>query len=208
MDGLGETVGAVYHTDDGGATWIKQFADASSETFNSVHFINEQIGWVGGYNGSIYHTDDGGQNWSREQSHTTGIIWTIDFIDETCGWAIGDDIMKWEDIDASIQCTPNANSQTLSIITLEQNFPNPFNTSTMIRFSVHNPSYITLSIFNVLGQKIDVLIDEIKSVGNYRAQWNAEGMPSGIYFFQLSAIAINSNNGLVTSQIRKIVLSR
>ncbi len=60
--------------------------------------------------------------------------------------------------------------------------PNPFNLSTTIEYSLTQDSQVTLNIYNVSGQIINVLKDEYKQAGNYSAIWDASGMPSGIYF--------------------------
>ncbi|QQS36650.1 MAG: T9SS type A sorting domain-containing protein [Ignavibacteriales bacterium] len=77
---------------------------------------------------------------------------------------------------------------------LEQNFPNPFNPVTKIKFSIpsvetgHAPSlHVTLKVFDVLGNEIETLVNEEKPVGNYELRWNAESLPSGVYFYQLKA---------------------
>jgi len=70
---------------------------------------------------------------------------------------------------------------------LGQNYPNPFNPITMIRYSIPERSNVSLKIFNPLGEEIELLIEEIKEVGIYEAIWNAEGLPSGVYFYRLQA---------------------
>jgi|GEM_PF-3287214 len=70
---------------------------------------------------------------------------------------------------------------------LEQNYPNPFNPSTTIRFSLQTAETVQLSIFNQLGQKVETLINEPMSAGSYSLTWNAEALPSGIYYYSLQA---------------------
>ncbi|MEL6821869.1 MAG: T9SS type A sorting domain-containing protein [Calditrichota bacterium] len=70
---------------------------------------------------------------------------------------------------------------------LEQNYPNPFNPSTTIRFSLQKAETIRLSIFNQLGQKVETLINEQMSAGSYSLTWNAEALPSGVYYYSLHA---------------------
>lgn len=70
---------------------------------------------------------------------------------------------------------------------LEQNFPNPFNPSTTIEFSLTKSSVVTLSIYNSLGQLVDQIIDNRElSAGNYREVWQPNNLPSGVYIYQLS----------------------
>jgi hypothetical protein len=68
---------------------------------------------------------------------------------------------------------------------LDQNFPNPFNPSTTISFSLPEVSYVLLKMFNALGEEIEILVSEELSAGNYKFDWNAINLPSGIYFYTL-----------------------
>ena len=71
--------------------------------------------------------------------------------------------------------------------TLAQNYPNPFNPSTTIQFSVPEQSFVSLEIFNTLGEKVDLLLAEELNAGTYRYNWNAGNLTSGIYYYSLSA---------------------
>jgi hypothetical protein len=70
---------------------------------------------------------------------------------------------------------------------LDQNFPNPFNPVTEIRYSVIANSRVTLQVYNVLGKQVALLVDEQKNPGTYIVSWNASALPSGIYFYKLQA---------------------
>jgi CubicO group peptidase (beta-lactamase class C family) len=70
---------------------------------------------------------------------------------------------------------------------LDQNYPNPFNPSTTIRFSIPQSSFITLEVFNALGEKIDVLVSEELNAGTYNYDLNASNLTSGIYLYRLQA---------------------
>ena len=68
---------------------------------------------------------------------------------------------------------------------LEQNYPNPFNPVTQISYSVPFESFVTLSVFNSLGQKVKVLIQENKPAGQHSVIFDAGELPNGVYFYQL-----------------------
>ncbi|MGB5893259.1 MAG: T9SS type A sorting domain-containing protein, partial [Ignavibacteriaceae bacterium] len=70
---------------------------------------------------------------------------------------------------------------------LEQNFPNPFNPSTKIKYSIPTQSKVVIKVYDLLGNEIAVLMDEEKSIGTYELTWNAPNLPSGIYFYRLQA---------------------
>ncbi len=69
--------------------------------------------------------------------------------------------------------------------TLSQNYPNPFNPSTKIRYSIPHTAKVVIKVFDVLGNEIETLINEEKQAGTYELTWYAEGLPSGVYFYQL-----------------------
>ncbi len=68
---------------------------------------------------------------------------------------------------------------------LEQNYPNPFNPSTNINFSIAEPSVVEIAVFNLLGQKVAVLMDEFKEAGLHSVSFNASQLPSGAYFYTI-----------------------
>jgi hypothetical protein len=71
--------------------------------------------------------------------------------------------------------------------TLEQNFPNPFNPATQIRFSLSDPGMVSLTIFDVLGREVSTLVKEYMHPGIYHAEWDASSFPSGTYIYRLTA---------------------
>jgi hypothetical protein len=75
---------------------------------------------------------------------------------------------------------------------LSQNYPNPFNPSTKIMFDIPTRSHVTLTVYNVLGQKVTTLVDKEMPPGSYVADWNSTSdngteVTSGVYFYKLEA---------------------
>ncbi|NOX16654.1 MAG: T9SS type A sorting domain-containing protein [Chlorobi bacterium] len=70
---------------------------------------------------------------------------------------------------------------------LEQNFPNPFNPSTIIKFEIPEETKVTLKIYDVLGNEAAVLVNENKPAGSYSVEFNAEKLSSGFYIYSLRA---------------------
>jgi hypothetical protein len=81
---------------------------------------------------------------------------------------------------------------------LSQNYPNPFNPNTTIKYSLLKQSHVTLSVFDILGRRVKLLVNEIQQAGNYRINFNAQRFASGIYYYQ-----IQSNDFV---QIKKMVI--
>ncbi|TAK59192.1 MAG: choice-of-anchor B family protein [Bacteroidetes bacterium] len=116
------------------------------------------------------------------------------------GWYL-DDIVVASTVDV-----PEEPSHVLpQEITLEQNYPNPFNPATVIRYSLSVNSYVTLKIYDVLGKEVVTLVKEHQASGFKSQVWDASGVPSGVYFYQLTA---QEETGNVTVLRKKLVLMR
>ena len=72
---------------------------------------------------------------------------------------------------------------------LSQNFPNPFNPSTEFNFQISPQSagFVTLKIYNTLGEEIATVVNEHLDAGTYSRNWIANGIPSGVYYYRLQA---------------------
>ncbi|MFH1196429.1 MAG: T9SS type A sorting domain-containing protein [bacterium] len=89
-----------------------------------------------------------------------------------------------ESTDTFVQ-TPDENIP--ESFSLEQNYPNPFNPVTTICYRLPQAGLITLEIFNVLGQKLETLVNEFQTAGKYQLQWKPQDLPSGIYFYRIKS---------------------
>jgi hypothetical protein len=70
---------------------------------------------------------------------------------------------------------------------LRQNYPNPFNPQTVIPYDVASRSHVKLEVFNVLGQKVQTLVNEVKNPGSYKLNFNAANLGSGMYLIRYNA---------------------
>ena len=70
---------------------------------------------------------------------------------------------------------------------LYQNFPNPFNPTTTIKYSIPKLSFVTIKIYDVLGSEVATLLNEERPAGTYELNWNANNISSGVYFYTLQA---------------------
>ena len=88
----------------------------------------------------------------------------------------------------------------LENFSLEQNYPNPFNPTTSIAFSIPQSTFVTLKVYDVLGNEVATLVNEFKAVGSYEVEFNSSDLSSGMYFYKLEAGKY--------STIKKMVLIR
>jgi len=78
---------------------------------------------------------------------------------------------------------------------LEQNYPNPFNPVTTIGFSMVDPGFVTLKVFDLLGREVAVLVQDQTGPGRYEVRFDAAGVPSGMYFYRMQTRPLNSTAG-------------
>ena len=81
---------------------------------------------------------------------------------------------------------------------LAQNYPNPFNPSTSIEYTVPSNEYVTLKVYDVLGNTVSTLVNENKEAGKYNVMFDASNLTSGIYFYSIQAGKFN--------QVKKMML--
>ncbi len=97
--------------------------------------------------------------------------------------------LKQIDYDGSFQYSNIVEINSLAGLSFElnQNYPNPFNPSTRINYSISIQSHVILTVYDMLGNEIAILVDEFKPAGTYIVEFNAASLPSGMYFYTLNA---------------------
>ncbi len=88
---------------------------------------------------------------------------------------------------------------------LSQNYPNPFNPVTNINFSLPKSGFVTLKVFNMLGQEVASIVNGIQQAGTYKADFNANKLPSGVYFYTIKVVT-NENSSSVWTDTKKMIL--
>ena len=179
--------GTVLHTVDGGNTWKKQETGIRN-IFKSVHFTDNNTGWIVGSQGIILYTGDGGKTWEKEWSGTSQNLYSVYFTDKREGWAvgIGGTILHYtSETPPDDWKTPGPIVNGESI--LYDNYPNPFNTSTNIRFNLTEDSYVELAVYDVSGRKVARLAEGFLISGEYRYIFDASHLSSGMYIYRFRA---------------------
>lgn len=183
---------SIRYTTNAGSNCSNQIPDpgGSGQNLEDIYFINNQTGWAGTSYSKVYKTTNAGVNWGYQI--VTGGSSRISFSDSQNGWAGKSGVL-------GLYHTTNGGGiilqvQNISNITpyefaLYQNYPNPFNPRTNIKFSVSGSSSAQtfLSVFDILGREIEILVNETLKPGSYNVDWDATNYPSGVYFYKLSA---------------------
>lgn len=175
----------ILHSTNAGDSWnyfeIGVFGQA-----HAVSFRTENEGWaVVPTSENFVATFDYGETWTKYAAPDSSRLYDIVFTDSLTGYAVGEEgvILKYK-----YQKPDNVNEEYLNAndFSLLQNYPNPFNPSTTISYILNEPGYVKLKIYDALGKDIVTLVNEFKTSGNYKIDWNPEYEASGTYFIQLN----------------------
>lgn len=91
-------------------------------------------------------------------------------------------------------------TETPSGFRLHQNFPNPFNPATTIRFEVGGSGFLSLKVFDVLGREVATLVNEHKTAGEYSVQFDASNLASGVYYYRLTAGSFSQTQKMIVAK--------
>jgi photosystem II stability/assembly factor-like uncharacterized protein len=183
-------------TTNSGETWA--IVSNNMGNFSKlINFVNVNTGYFIRDN-FISKTNNGGLNWSGSQVPNIFYqLLSINFINENTGWVAGSlgDIFKTTSGN-TIGINPVSNEIPKSF-SLYQNYPNPFNPTTKISFDLPKSSFVELTIYDVTGRQISILVNEQLSAGKYIMDFNASNLPSGVYFYQIKSGSYTNTKKMV-----------
>jgi photosystem II stability/assembly factor-like uncharacterized protein len=181
--------GTILKSSDAGDNW-SAVSTPTSEELLSIDVSKQNTNWLlaCGSNGTLIKSTDIGSSWFQQASPTTE--------DLLCAFAASNSVHFAGGVNGILLKTTDGGGDPVSVdddlstplsFKLEQNYPNPFNPSTTIRFSIPEAAFVSLKVYNSLGQEVETLVTKELNTGNYKYDWNAEGLTSGIYFYKLQA---------------------
>jgi photosystem II stability/assembly factor-like uncharacterized protein len=177
--------GSIFKTEDGGLTWTAQHNNYTNHLL-SVSFTDMKTGWAAGFGGTLLHTLDGGENWQKVELPTHRDLYSVVFSETSTGWVFGDVgiIFKTSNAISDVKKEwPETHLPTEMV--LQQNYPNPFNGETTISYHISTPGKARLTVYNLLGEKIQTIVDRYHARGDYEIKLNANSFASGLYFYRL-----------------------
>jgi hypothetical protein len=167
----GTSGGGVSSSSDNGATWRQENEGLPNNPKTSAMMI---IPFSGG----------------SKQNDFTNITLFVGLYENTNG---GAKVYK-RDFVVSVEKEDN---QIPTNYVLGQNYPNPFNPSTTISFSLPEETFVKLEVYNSIGEKISTLASENLIAGNYKYDWNAKSLPSGIYLYRLQTDSFTESKKMI-----------
>ncbi len=174
----------AYYSRDSGETWEPILSISGKDVtcfltgFNSRYF-------AGALDGGVYMSTDHGLTWQPQNTGlsdsnvTTLLLGRVGYV--YAGTDSG--LFKSDRIVTAIR----ENTPVASAFRLEQNFPNPFNPTTNIEFRIADAGFVSIKVYDVLGREVRTLVAKVERPGTYLVPFNAEGLPSGVYFYALVA---------------------
>jgi hypothetical protein len=186
---------------DGGMTWNQKIS-LSPKGFEFVRWSpTKKILWAGGGD-FVYRSTDKGETWTQQIAPSNMPVGTYFydafFLNDSIGAIVGRSTVLYTTTGGLplVSVPENGVIYSPSHVVILQNYPNPFNSSTMIRFVAPDYQHVRISLYDLLGKEISVLMDGIKTPDKSSVPWDASMFPSGVYIAR-----IQSESSIQTSKI-------
>jgi photosystem II stability/assembly factor-like uncharacterized protein len=180
------TSGTIIKTTDKGDHWIP--ADPVQHTTNTLFRVSypapNRITTVGGA-GTVLTSTDGGSNFEFQNSGTFNILYAVHFRDANHGCIVGESGIILTTTDGGSVFVSNISNNVPDKYYLYQNFPNPFNPNTKIRFQIQKSGWVTLKVYDLLGKEVVTMVDGKMEPGLYETPFSGTLLTSGIYIYKL-----------------------
>jgi photosystem II stability/assembly factor-like uncharacterized protein len=186
----------ILRTTDGGTTWTTQKkVTRAGNGFNCVFFTDANTGTAVGHLGycsnwsgldNILRTTDGGLTWEPQSSGTTNPLRGVCFTDANTGTVVGDSGTILRTTNGGVSSVQGGESGVPHQYSLSQNYPNPFNPSTTIKYELPKSSEVTLSVYDMLGREVSVLVNERRDAGVHELKFDGSNLASGVYVYRLT----------------------
>lgn len=178
---------SIASTTNMGNTWYYDTLGVFGLATGIDHRTPSEIWMAASYAGKFIYSADTGITWTPIETPGNTAVFDIDFADTSIGFACGvnGSILKYDKTSSPV--INNSVVVSNSDFELLQNYPNPFNPKTIIRYSLFENKFITLKIFDVLGNEVASLVNEKQKAGSYTVNFEGTNYPSGIYFYKITS---------------------
>ena len=189
---LGEGVavgdnGRIVRSIDAGATW-QPAASGVSQPLYDVAAAGDSAWFAAGGAGSILRSTNGGESWVLQSVPASSQLSAVSFLGPLDGFAVGTGgTMLATHTGGMVVGVREWGSVAPARAHLAPNYPNPFNASTTIRFTVVSQQVTIVRVYDLLGQEVSTLVNGVREPGTYSELWNASGVGSGVYVIRFQS---------------------
>jgi photosystem II stability/assembly factor-like uncharacterized protein len=184
--------GLILKSNNGGNNWFTQNSHVTVN-LNSIFFSSPDRGWIAADSGKLIATKTAGSDWKVQYTFSQKRIRSVSFSDINIGWICGSGgIIYYTKTGSNITFIKTNANEIPDKFSLSQNYPNPFNPVTKIKFNIKKEyrsqeSEVKLNIYDILGRKIEDLVNEKLQPGSYEVTFDGSNLASGIYFYKLTS---------------------
>lgn len=195
----------VFSTTNGGESWSFLPVGYMLPHFSMIDSLHGILYAGHGNGGTFYRTSDGFNTWEVKNNPKA---WEYFFYNNLVLYACGDSGYfakstdcgnTWTQLPFNVlnPTTLIENTITISDFSLQQNYPNPFNPTTKIKYSIAGSQMVTLKVYDILGNEISTLVNEVKQPGTHEVTFDGSKLSSGIYFYKLNSDSFTQTKKLV-----------
>ena len=185
--------GGVFLSTDNGTSWTAVNTGLTNRIVQSLAVSGTNL-FAGTWGGGVFLSTDNGTNWTQTRLATTEVRSLAVSGTNLFAGNYGGGVWR-RPLSDMVTSVDRLSADLPTHFSLNRNFPNPFNTTTVIRFSLPSRSFVSLKVFDGLGREVTLLVSEELPAGTYTRQWNATGLPSGVYFYRLEAQPLSGQSG-------------
>ena len=186
-------------TTNGGTTWQPLSNVLTEKGVLAAYPAGSTKAWMAGQHTVAYSSNNGASWVEQPTDRVSGAFSAISLSDPAHGWMVtwNGEILRYrtrgEPVTEAVPPAVGVPSQAM----LEQNYPNPFNPKTGVRFQVSGVSDVKITVYDLLGREVAVLVNERKPAGSYEVSFDGSGLASGVYFYRLNAGAFVQSKRMI-----------
>lgn len=194
------SAGGIFRSIDYGTSWTSVNSGLTSMIVQVFAVVRKGAGEndiFAGTTGCVFLSSNNGTSWNALNSGLTNFNVHSLAVVGTDLFAGTDDGVWTRPLSEMITGVRSQEQEIPSQCALEQNYPNPFNPTTVISYQLPMASRVNLTVYDVLGREVAMLMDQRQSVGTYSITFDAGSLPSGVYFYRLQAGAFTETKKLM-----------
>lgn len=184
--------------------WYQITVAGLTSNLSSANFYNQQLGFNGSVMAPITFSDSTASSFWPDLPDTTiseilkqECYINVNTANNSTGEIRGQVIsLDYDNVDVT-GISANDNSALPKNYYLNQNYPNPFNPNTIISYSLPKAGLVTLKVYDILGREVTTLVNSREAAGNYKINFNAEKLSSGVYFYRLRSGSFSDTKKLI-----------